>query len=389
MLIRRRPRPRVAADDARADQSTADVERALRLGWAVAETFGRLRVYRPAAANKRNDPSEMPRFSFSNGDLSGAQSLEVSCRRMVELAAALDLQAPTLPEVTAITSGEGLATLDDATRKSIHGALETWSRAAWIQLNVRSAALGRAMTYGGSMADTYWYMAEPGSEAFLRGRQSVDALLRPQRLRRMRERMDELGDTLSAELCDAIGHSLGRWMYDARKAAWATADDWRRLGIAVEGTPRRAPPEMLHFNLMRQVRTWRNLLFEARQPLDYVSPAVRRRANLLAGTATIVTVILVSVLVGLAVFGLLNLAFALVNRPEVLSQVSGAVIEAVSVLLTVASTLAVLIAGLLSRASRAVELFDAWLEGLLLRREIRKQTTVAWNDPPRPAGEGS
>ena len=382
MIVRRR-NPTEAPPTPMPVSATNDVQRALRLGWAVAETFGRLRVYQPEFANKRNDPSELPRFSYSNSDLSSAQQLEVSYRRLVELATALQIQPPVEPDVAGILSGAAPASNDTDTRKRIHGVLEAWSRATWIQLNVRSAALGRAMTYGGSLADTYWYMAQPGSDAFVSGRQSMEALLRPQRLKRMQERMSALGGDFPAELCDAIGHSLGTWMFDPAKEQWAKTADWAQLGVALEGVPTRTPPQQLHFNLFRQVRTWRDLLFEARQPLDYVSPGFRRRANLVAGTVTIVMVLAVAVVVGALVFGAFNLALNVANSFNLFSQIGGELIEAISVFVTVGSTIAVLVAGLLARASRAVEQFDAWLESLIIRRAIRRQTTIAWNDPPR------
>jgi hypothetical protein len=385
MIARRRPKRKPPTRSAQpAAGRSVDIQRALRLGWAIAETFGRLRSYQPEFANKRNDPHEMPRFSYSNSDLSGAQQLEVSFRRLVELAGALGLPSPNSPDLAMLLDVDRLSSLDDDTIKRVHGTLEAWSRQAWVQLNVRSASLGRAMTYGGSLADTYWYAAKPGTEAFVRGRQSVEALLRPHRLRRMQERMDEIAGAFSDEMCDAIGHSLSEWMFDDRKNAWAEASDWRAINVAVGANPSRTPAQQLHFNLFRQVRTWRDLLFEARQPLDYVSPGFRRRANLLAGTITILMVLAVAVLVGVLVFAILNLALDFVrNRPGVVSQFGNELIEAVSVFITVASTLAVVIAGLLSRASRAVEQFDAWLENAIIRRRIRRETTVPWNDPPR------
>ncbi|MBV9790613.1 MAG: hypothetical protein JOZ51_20640, partial [Chloroflexi bacterium] len=233
-----------------------DLQRALRLGWAVAETFGRLRVYQPEFANKRNDPNELPRFSYSNSDLSGSQRLEVSYRQLTELATALRLPQPAIPALADFTA-DTVPVLSQEQKKQTHSALEVWSRNTWVQLNVRSAALGRAMTYGGSLADTYWYMAQPGDPAFLSGRQSVEALLRAQRLQRMQERMAELNDAFIDELCNAIGHSLEHWKWDAPKEAWATANDWEQLGIALERRPSRTPPQQLHFNLFRQVRTWR------------------------------------------------------------------------------------------------------------------------------------
>lgn len=383
MINRRRLRRAEPPNTQDTSNQAIDVQRALRLGWAVAETFGRLRVYQPEFGNKRNDPSQMPRFSYSNGDLSGAQQLEVSYRRLVELARALALELPDVSPLTHFLATDAAVTLDDEQRKAIHSGLEAWSRHAWIQLNVRSANLGRAMTYGGSLADTYWYMAQPGEEAFLRGRQSVEALLRPHRVKRMQERMDEIVGTFSPELCDAIGHSLGTWVCDARKEAWATAQDWGRLNLAVPGTPGRTPPQQLHFNLFRQARTWRDLLLGARQPLDYVSPGFRRRANLIAGTVTILMVLLVAIGAGALVFVAFNLAMRIVGGLNLGSQVQNQIVEAISVFVTVASTVAVVVAGLLARASRAVEQFDAWLEGWIIRRRIRRETTVPWNDPPR------
>lgn len=388
-MINRRRLKRAAPAEAEPshDNQSVDIQHALRLGWSIAETFGRLRVYQPEFANKRNDPNEMPRFSFSNSDLSGGQQLEVSYRRLIELAEALKLQQPDVPELARLLSIQSEA-LDLQSRKLIHEALENWSRNAWIQLNVRSAALGRAMTYGGSLADTYWYMAAPESEAFLSGRQSIDALLRVHRLRRMQERMQEVGEAFSGETCDAISASLQHWLLDDRKLAWAQAKDWSTLGVSVDQQPRRTPPQQLHFNLFRQVRTWRDLLFESRQPLDYVSPGFRRRANIVAGTVTILLVLLIALAVGLGIFFLFNGALRVVRSMNVLPSGTGDLVEAISVFVSLLSTLAIVTASLLARASTAVQQFDTWLEQSILRRAIRKQTITHWNDPPRRREEG-
>ena len=382
-MINRRRRPKrseSAETDPVSAQHSRDVQRALRLGWAVAETFGRLRTYQPEFANRRNDPNEMPRFSFSNSDLSSGQQLEVSYRRLVELSRALDLQPPDVPELTRLLTAPP-ETLDSPAIKRIYEALEYWSRSAWIQLNVRSAALGRAMTYGGSLADTYWYLAPPESPAFQTGRQSIDALLRVHRMRRMQERMQEVADAFTTETSEALGHSLATWMLDDRKLAWASARDWSAVSVDAGAQPRRTPQQQLAFNLFRQVRTWRDLLFESRQPLDYISPGYRRRANLIAGTITILLVIIVALAVGLVIFFLFNGALSLVSQYQILPS-SSELIEAVSVAVSVLSTLAIVTASLLARASNAVQQFDTWLEQLILRRAIRAQTTIPWNDPP-------
>jgi hypothetical protein len=367
-----------------------DLQRALRLGWAVAETFGRLRVYQPEHAHKRNDPHELPRFSYSNSDLSGAQRLEVSYRQLVELASALQLQRPDLSALahfTQRTPADAVPVLSNEQKKQIHSALEAWSRNVWIQLNVRSAALGRAMTYGGSLADTYWYMAQPGEAAFQSGRQSVEALLRSHRLQRMQERMGELDEIFSEDLCDAIGHSLEAWKWDDQKEKWTRASEWHQIGITVPGRAARTPQQQLHFNLFRQVRTWRDLLFASRQPLDYVNPGFRRRANVLAGTITIIGVLALAIAVGFLVFSIFSLALAAVARLNLGSQVQNEFIEAISVLISLLSTLAIVTASLLSRASAAVQQFDTWLENTIVRRAIHKATTVPWNEPPRKTGD--
>ncbi len=387
MITRRRTKGTRQHAAALRPAQSPDVQRALRLGWAVAETFGRLRVYQPEHANKRNDPHELPRFSYSNSDLSGAQQLEVSYRRLLELAAALNLQPPDTPLLADVLGTDPRAHLNDQVRKTVHDALESWSRRAWIQLNVRSAALGRAMTYGGSLADTYWYMAQPGTDAFVSGRQGIDALLRPHRVRRMQDRMNEIKGAFNTNVCGAIEHSLGTWTLDERKAVWPKAATWDDVGVQIQGTPSRTPAQQLHFNLFRQARTWRDLLFEARQPNDYLSAGFQRRANVVAGTVTIVTVLIVALAVGALVFAAFNLAARIVNGLNLGTQFQNQVIETVSVLITVASTVAVVVASLLSRAGRAVEQFDAWLEALIIRRRVLRETTVPWDDPPRPAGE--
>ncbi len=386
-MLQRRQRKRTEPERVAAAPPPIDVQRALRLGWTIAEFFGRLRAYQPEFANRRNDPGEMPRFSYSNSDLSGAQQLEVSYRRMIELAAVLDLELPGVDQLVAPLLIEPPAPLDDGAKKAIHASLESWSRGAWVQLNVRSAALGRAMTYGGSLADTYWYMAAPGTEAFLSGRQSVEALLRRQRLTRMQERMDEIDEAFTSETCDAIRYGLKTWIYDSGKAAWACATEWRGLGIAVDAQPRRTPAQQLHFNLFRQIRAWRDLLFEARQPLDYVSPGFRRRAGFVAGAITVLLVLLLALGVGVLIFVLFGFALGAVQNSVIAARINDEFIEALSVLISLASTIAVVTVGLLSRMSAAVHSFDAWLESAIVRWRIRRQTTIPWNDPPRRSGE--
>jgi hypothetical protein len=387
MIRRRRLKPRTAPPPATEPTNPSeDLQRALRLGWAVAETFGRLRVYQPEFANKRNDPHELPRFSYSNSDLSGAQRLEVNYRQLVELAGTLQIEPPDLSVLIALTTNV-MPELSEEQKKQIHTAIETWSRSAWVQLNVRSAALGRAMTYGGSLADTYWYMAQPNDPAFLSGRQSVEALLRPQRIRRMQERMAELNEAFSDELCDAIGHSLDCWKWDDQKAAWASGSDWQELGMDIQGRAARTPVQQLHFNLFRQVRTWRDLLFASRQPLDYVSPGIRSQANLIAGSVTILLVLLIAIGVGALVLLLFSIAMDTVARLNVGSQIQSEIIEAISVAISLISTLAIVTAGLLSRTSAAVQQFDTWLENTIIQRSIRNATTVPWNDPPRSSAD--
>lgn len=376
-----------AAPAAAPSYAAANAQRALRLGWSLAETFGRLRAYRPEFANKRNDPAEMPRFSFSNTDLSTAQQLEVSYRRLVELSAALGLEPPQVALLERLSEAGVPHEIGPDDRKRVHEQLESWSRAAWVQLNVRSAALGRAMTYGGSLSDTFWYMAEPGTPEFVSGRRSADALLRPQRVRRMRERMEELRTAFAPELCDAIDWSLHSWILNDAKLAWARSAEWSGLGVNVGPQPRRTPAQQFHFNLGRQVRTWRDLLFESRQTLDYVSPGYRRRANIIAGAITILAVIGVAVLAGLLIFALFNLLLGVLRGPLFPSFGNSEIIEVVSVGVSLLSTLAILIAGLLSRASAAVQQLDAAIESAIMRRAIRKQTTVPWNEPPRKPEE--
>ncbi|WP_026370205.1 hypothetical protein [Kallotenue papyrolyticum] len=385
LRLRPDPLPPSAADV----PAPSEVQRALRLGWSIAETFGRLRVYQPEHATRRNDPGEMPRFSFSNSDLSGAQRLEVSYRRMQELAAALALPPPPVDELILPVLLDPPQPIGDDEKKAIHAALEAWSRAVWVQLNVRSAALGRAMTYGGSLADTYWYLAPPGDPAFLSGRRSVEALLRAHRLRRIQERMDEIDEAFTPATCDAIRHSLQTWIYDAAKDAWARAESWRGLDVAVDERPRRTPAQQLHFNLERQARTWRDLLFEARQPLDFVSPRARRWAAVLADITTLALVIALALAVGLLVFGLFGMGVRLVQRLGLTASVDDQWIEALSVLISLTSTLVVVAVGLLARLSTLVQRVDAALETCLLQREIRRRTTIPWNDPPRPAPEGT
>jgi hypothetical protein len=157
--------------------------------------------------------------------------------------------------------------------------------------------------------------------------------------------------------------------------------------VRIEGTPLRTPAQQLHFNLFRQARTWRGLLFEARQPNDYLSTGFQRRANLLAGAVTVVMVMLVALFVGVLVFAAFNLGLRLVEGLNLGTQFQNQIIEALGVFVTVISAVTVLVVGLFARARRAVEQFNTWLEATIVRRRILRETTVPWNDPPRRAGE--
>ncbi|MBV9789626.1 MAG: hypothetical protein JOZ51_15675, partial [Chloroflexi bacterium] len=69
------------------------------------------------------------------------------------------------------------------------------------------------------------------------------------------------------------------------------------------------------------------------------------------------------------------------------AQVQNEFIEAISVAISLISTLAIVTAGLLSRTSTAVQQFDNWLESTIVQRAIQQATLVTWNDPPRKPGE--
>ena len=337
--------------------TTSSLRHAFSLGWTVSELFGRLRRYQPVTRRRPSRPRTLRRFPFANQEPTAGQRLGVAVERLIELCNVLDLMPPVLPGLT----GESIA---DVELQQLHRALDAWSDDARIRLSGRSEVLGRAMTYGGSFADTYWAMADPSDPAFHRGRASAKELLRQHRLAQVQERMELLAQSHGPEVRDAVVASLRAWAWDDDKARWVT--DHQRAA-------------WLYSNLGLQAEIWQALVLGARKPAEFVNQRQRQRAFWVARLIITLFVLALAVGLGVLVYQLALALFTLVWNPGMRTQVESKVVETISTVVSILSTLATVIIAFFTRIFRMMVWLSDRLEQAFIWRATRKATTVEWN----------
>jgi hypothetical protein len=327
---------------------------AVRLGWLTVEVFGRLRHY----AQSRPEPEEEPgnasrRFDFSSRTLSEYDALLLAMNQLNRTTTRLDPSLPTVP----IPAQEDL---DHVDLDTLQGLLDDWSTAVWIALSAEDDITGRAFTYGGSLADTYWYAGVLGPRGF-------GELLRPDRLEYLAHRFDGISHLLPTYTTSVLNYTLYKWRgaYEHLKASDL------------------AGKKQVLKRLESQAGVWHYLLFGERGAESYLTAEDRRFVTWLAGGITAASALAIVLLVWLVVMALSSAgrgaAAALIGSPNELSGAQAVIVgdlvdwQKWSTLLATISSLVVLVAGLVTRLSGwAVTLHNFVKDWLALRRIYRR-----------------
>jgi hypothetical protein len=337
---------------------------AVRLGWLTVEAFGRLRRYaRAKGRGRRALDDSTKRFSFSDRSLTRKDELLLATDQLRHTTAKLvpDLD-PTLP-----TSEEDLQRwLTENDMEALWREFEDWSKQVWNVLAIEDELAGRAFTYAGSLADTYW-----GAEA--RGPDALPPLLRSQRLEYIADRFDGYAGHLPPYSGDVLRHSLYQWRIEHELKAWDTEKKQRVLK-----------------RLESQAGVWYDLLFGRRSAESYLTPADRRLVLWGALAATAVLVLAVSILVWFGVLLLGGVGRSLLaSATDVSEQLSAAragLVEELfkwqnwSALLATLSAVVVVIIGLIKSASGWVIDFHTRTGEWLKKRLIRRRAYRRWGD---------
>lgn len=350
--------------------ASPDMQAALCLGWAVAELFGRLRRYTPPAFQRVSRTRAPGRLAYSNQELTESQQLVVTARRVAELCTSLQVAPPSLPGFGKLDQ-QPVPALDAAHLDAIYTILETWSQSTAVQLSGRAPAVGRAMTIGGSLADTYWALADPTDPAFYSGRRAARDLLRSYRVQELQTRMDLVAEVRGQPVHDVVVRSLGAWTWDEAKARW----------LDQVPSPQTPPPsEMLYNNLARQAQIWHELICGGRTPASFVEYTTRRQAVWLARIASTVIGVIGALGLGIFVYVVVRWALDFVWNPGIRTQVASQFIQAISAAISILSVVGAAIFGFVTRTSTLMRGLITSIEAALLQRAIRQTTIVPWND---------
>jgi hypothetical protein len=334
---------------------------AVRLGWLTVEVFGRLRAYSQSSRRREPDGADTSRrFDFSDRSLTVRQAISMAVGQLRYAAKGL---GPGLPPLPLPSDDELERELDigldlDALRQ----ALNKWSTQVWIALSTEDDVVGRAFTYGGSLADTYWYADALGPDEFSR-------LLRRQRLEYMAQRFDGIADYLPPYTAGVLQHTLYKWRVDSQ----------------IEALPPEDKKKVLR-RLESQVKVWHDMLFGGRPAESYLTRQDRLGVTWGSFAATVALIVVAMVLVWLAVLALSSLgrsvSASMIGLPKQLAQ-SNFVNDLLnwqtwSTLLATFSSLVILLTGFVSRLSGWILGFHTWAREWLKRRSLYRHTYRHW-----------
>lgn len=336
---------------------------AVRLGWLTVEVFGRLRRYKQSGhqlQERRGDAAR--RFDFSDRALSQEDGLLLAVDQLRRTLAKLNLSLPAPP----LPPGNELNSLLMAELKldSLQGQLDGWSTQVWLALSTEDEIVGRGFTYGGSLADTYWYTDVLGPDDFA-------DLLRPQRLEYIAARFNSISGHLPAYVAHVLNYSLHKWRDRGQIERLEAASRKKALK-----------------RLESQAKVWHDLLFGSRTADSYLLTRDRRLITIAAFGATFILVLAAMILIWLAVLTLSStgraVAASMVGLPQELGQAQATFVQDLlnwqmwSTLLATLSSVVVLVAGLVTRLSGWVIRFHHRVKAWLKRHLIYRRTYRSW-----------
>lgn len=309
---------------------------AVRLGWLTVESFARLRRYAHSGFPLTAAPGNASRrFGFSDRSLTEQEELFFAVDQLHRTAARLNGSLPPCP----LPAQEQLAQLlaGHPELDSCQGALDEWSRQVWTTLSTEDEKVGRGFTYGGSLADTYWYTDVLGPDG-------LAELLRPQRLEYLAARFDSIADYLPPDIAPVLHHTL----YKFRDRGQATRLD-------------SAGRQQLLKRLESQAKVWHDLLFGSRSADSYLLAPDYRWLTLAALGITLIFVL--AAVVGVWFFALTmsnagrTLTAEMTGLPREIGSAQSPFIgdmldwQKWSTLLATLSSIVVLLAGLIGNVS--------------------------------------
>jgi len=305
---------------------------AFRLGWVLAEAMGRLRHgVRPPSPLPDDDPRSSdlyaPRLTVGEGTLERSrEAFWFAARRLILFAEALGLTFDTedevarairrLPEDVYLWLSGVNATF--YTPAELRELLNHWALDVWAQLSAQDDALARALTFGTSLADTYWSVVKPRkpppAELHRPRAERIHELLNPpsplpQKRKKRRgppppprsdwrgllshyRLMVEYGrvQALEGQLPPYVGDvlqrhlrhwSIGQELYytprgELRRQAFLVRPSHRLGWLATWRRSRRSPellPEdeiIIYDALEKQEQRWRGMVYGLREPTTYL-----------------------------------------------------------------------------------------------------------------------
>jgi hypothetical protein len=233
-----------------------------------------------------------------------------------------------------------------------------------VALSTEDDVLGRAFTYGGSLADTYWHAEALGADRFSR-------LLSAERLEYIAQRFESIAESLPPYTAQILRHTLYQW----------------RSETQIEALDSEGKKAVLK-RLASQTKVWHDLLFGGRSAESYLTEGDRRRIGREALGITVALLLSSMFLVWLAVLVLSSagrsVTASLAGLPQQLSEAQVALVGGLldwqmwSTLLATLSSVAVLFTGLVTRLSGWVITFYNRVKEWRKLRAIYRRTYRGW-----------
>lgn len=313
---------------------------ALRLGWTVAETYGRLQhgrfLWRSASSSSR-----LPRLFISDLNPTSGELFWVSLQRLVYLthkifatpkesstSSFLLIDISKYPKVDALLKSTEKKILTGKGKLpsilAIYDEFNQWSLQIWAMLDAEDSILADAATLGARLADTFWqlHFSIPGQP--VSKKQTWQHLLKQQRLIATIKLVRRVEDSLPDYVGSVIRYSLWEWsianelirnnlgrldiansmLYRFRSLGWM-----RVLRKRITNKP--STNLVLHLeehkNLQRQLKNqidiWERLIFD-RSPAYLLIPTDWQQVRCFSLFLYIITVVIITTLGALIVAGL-------------------------------------------------------------------------------------
>jgi hypothetical protein len=246
---------------------------ALRLGWTVAEFYGRLRqgnlLWRSTSTS-----FHIPRLFLSDLNPTSGEKFWVIQQRLAFLSRQLFpasdddasysysvLDIAKYPKIDALLKMTGQRVLSGKGKlpsiASVYDELNQWSRQIWATLDAEDPTLADAATLGARLADTFWQLQFSNQRQIVNQKQTWQHLLKPQRM----IATIRLVRRVEIHLPSYVGSILRYCLWE-----WGIAEE---LTVSSSGCLEIASSKLYWFrNLgwIRKIRLWQKKMWVKKQP---------------------------------------------------------------------------------------------------------------------------